>query len=147
MDDLTLPGCYGMTELGHGSNVMGIETTAEYDPSTQVFVINTPNDDASKYWIGGAAQHGKVCALLAVAAPVHAGYIPVHVAGVLRFCGTTDFLDVKDSVGIASVYLPILECAACNVFKDVMSKNYNLSPVLACPLSCRLITAHNKSRK
>jgi acyl-CoA oxidase len=60
LDDLSLPGCFGMTELGHGSNVMGIETTAEYDRTTQEFIINTPSDDASKYWIGGAAQHGKV---------------------------------------------------------------------------------------
>jgi acyl-CoA oxidase len=60
LDDLTLPGCFGMTELGHGSNVMGIETTATYDKAAQEFIINTPSDEASKYWIGGAAQHGKV---------------------------------------------------------------------------------------
>jgi alkylation response protein AidB-like acyl-CoA dehydrogenase len=78
MDDLRLPGCYGMTELGHGSNVMGIETTAEYDSSTQEFVINTPNDDASKFWIGGAAQHGKVC-LRSIRPPKR---MHVHVAAV-----------------------------------------------------------------
>lgn len=49
-----------MTELGHGSNVMGIETEATYDESSAEFVINTPTDTASKFWIGGAAQHGKV---------------------------------------------------------------------------------------
>lgn len=66
LDDLSMPGCFGMTELGHGSNVMGIETTAVYDAATQEFVINTPSDEASKYWIGGAAQHGKVRLNLAV---------------------------------------------------------------------------------
>eukprot|EP00798_Chlamydomonas_sp_ICE-L_P021823 gene21823-28849_t len=34
--------------LGHGSNVMGIETTAEYDKNTREFIINTPNNEASK---------------------------------------------------------------------------------------------------
>jgi hypothetical protein len=33
---------------------------ATYDTATQEFVIDTPNNLASKYWIGGAAQHGKV---------------------------------------------------------------------------------------
>ena len=65
LDDLTLPGCFGMTELGHGSNVMGIETTAVYDAQTQEFVLKTPTDQASKFWIGGAAQHGKVRILAA----------------------------------------------------------------------------------
>ena len=45
---------------GHGSNVMGIETTATYDAASREFIINTPDNEASKYWIGGTGQHGKV---------------------------------------------------------------------------------------
>jgi acyl-CoA oxidase len=30
LDDLSLPGSFGMTELGHGSNVMGIQTTVRF---------------------------------------------------------------------------------------------------------------------
>ena len=60
MDTLELPGCYCLTELGHGSNAVGIETTATYDPTTQEFIINTPTNAASKYWIGGAAHTAKI---------------------------------------------------------------------------------------
>ena len=31
-----------------------------YDAATQEFVINTPRHEASKIWIGGTGQHGKV---------------------------------------------------------------------------------------
>ena len=36
---------------------------ATYDKGSDSFVINTPDDTASKFWIGGAAQHGKVGAV------------------------------------------------------------------------------------
>lgn len=65
MDTLELPGCFGMTELGHGSNVMGIETTAEYDRASGMFVIHTPSNEASKFWIGGAGSTAKICAVFA----------------------------------------------------------------------------------
>lgn len=56
-ENYKVKGCFAMTELGHGSNVRGIETVATYDPTTEEFVINTPCESAQKYWIGGAANH------------------------------------------------------------------------------------------
>ncbi|CAH6722924.1 acyl-coenzyme A oxidase [[Candida] jaroonii] len=49
-------GCFAMTELGHGSNVAGCETTATFDKETDQFIINTPHIGATKWWIGGAAH-------------------------------------------------------------------------------------------
>ena len=51
-----LYGCFGMTELGHGSNVAGCETTATFDEETDEFIIDTPHIGATKWWIGGAAH-------------------------------------------------------------------------------------------
>lgn len=49
-------GCFGLTELGHGSNVKGILTQAIYDHDKKEFIINSPCKEAMKFWIGAAAQ-------------------------------------------------------------------------------------------
>ncbi|KAJ1985896.1 fatty-acyl coenzyme A oxidase [Dimargaris cristalligena] len=58
-------GCFGMTELGHGSNVAGMETTATFDEENDEFVIHTPTVTATKWWIGGAAHSATHCAVYA----------------------------------------------------------------------------------
>lgn len=51
--NLEVIGTYAQTELGHGTFVRGLETTATYDPKTHEFVLNSPNLSSYKWWPGG----------------------------------------------------------------------------------------------
>jgi acyl-CoA oxidase len=81
---LELPGCFAMTERGHGSNVRDCETRARYLPESREFEIHTPYERAKKEWIGNAALHGRmatVFAQLEVAGEgqgVHAFLVPIR---------------------------------------------------------------------
>ena len=81
---LELPGCFGMSESGHGSDVRSIRTQARYDADAQEFVLHTPDETARKDWIGSAARHARVAAVFAQldvageAQGVHAFLVPIR---------------------------------------------------------------------
>ena len=57
-NNLNILGGYSQTELGHGSNVTDLETTATLDMAKDEFVIHTPHIRATKFWPGGLGLVG-----------------------------------------------------------------------------------------
>lgn len=85
-------GCYLQTELGHGSNVAQLETTATYIPQSDEFEIHSPTMTSTKWWIGAlgkTATHGVIQAQLILPKGVNVGphlfFIQLRSLGVYAF--------------------------------------------------------------
>jgi len=57
IDDLSICGCFCLTELGFGNNTVEMETQVAYDSATKEFVINSPTVLSQKYWISNGFKH------------------------------------------------------------------------------------------
>ncbi|PVU89889.1 hypothetical protein BB559_004884 [Furculomyces boomerangus] len=74
-------GCYAQTEMGHGSNIRGLETTATFIEETDEFEVNSPTLTSTKWWIGSlgiSSTHACVMAQIYVKGK-HVGLFPVVV--------------------------------------------------------------------
>jgi acyl-CoA oxidase len=60
-----LLGCFAMTEIGHGSNVQRLETTAIYERERDCFVLHSPTFSAGKNYIGNAGRDGSIAIVFA----------------------------------------------------------------------------------
>ncbi|XP_060562644.1 peroxisomal acyl-coenzyme A oxidase 1-like [Ruditapes philippinarum] len=58
-------GTYAQTELGHGTFIRGLETTATYDDKTEEFIINSPTISSTKYWPGSLGKCSNHVVLMA----------------------------------------------------------------------------------
>ncbi|MGP9489693.1 acyl-CoA dehydrogenase family protein [Glutamicibacter sp. AOP33-2CA-4] len=82
--NLQVPGAFAMTEIGHGSDVAAVATTATYDPASEEFIIHTPFAAAWKEFLGNAALHGTAATVFAqlitngVNHGVHCFYVPIR---------------------------------------------------------------------
>ncbi|XP_061472228.1 peroxisomal acyl-coenzyme A oxidase 1 isoform X1 [Rhineura floridana] len=85
--NLEIIGTYAQTEMGHGTHLRGLETTATYDPATQEFILNSPTVTSIKWWPGGlgkTSNHAIVLAQLYTQGKchgLHAFIVPIRQLG------------------------------------------------------------------
>ena len=122
---MKITGAYAQTELGHGSNVRGLQTTATYDASTEEFVMDTPTLDSMKWWPSNMvmATHCVVYAQMLIGGVehgVHVFFVQLRDEELLPLPGI-EIGDIGTKVRIvyrvslgASVLLFTVECSWCS---------------------------------
>ncbi|PRY40277.1 acyl-CoA dehydrogenase [Umezawaea tangerina] len=139
---LAIPGCFAMTETGHGSDVQHLRTTATYDAETREFVVNTPDRDARKDYIGNAARDGRMAVVFAQLVSggeehgVHALMVPLRdehgqaLPGVsIEDCGPKAGLNGVDNGRISFDHVRVPRTELLNRYGDVAEDGTYSSPI------------------
>lgn len=127
--DFVLPGCFAMTETGHGSNVAALETTATFDPESDEFVVHSPTPSARKDYIGNAARDGQLAVVFAQLITrgephgVHAFLVPIRDADG-RTCPGVTISDCGLKAGLNGVDNGRLSFDQVRVPRDALLNRY-----------------------
>ncbi|WP_159942248.1 MULTISPECIES: acyl-CoA dehydrogenase [unclassified Nocardiopsis] len=137
-----LPGCFAMTETGHGSDVQNLRTTATYDPDAEEFVVHTPDEAARKDYIGNAARDGRMAVVFAQlytggeSQGVHALMVPIRdgrdrpLPGVhIGDCGVKAGLPGVDNGRLSFDHVRVPRANLLNRYGDVAPDGTYSSPI------------------
>jgi acyl-CoA oxidase len=130
---MQLTGAYAQTELGHGSNVRGLTTTAHYDKETQEFVLNTPSLHSMKWWPSSmaTATHAVVYAQLiidGVEYGLHVFWLQLRDEN-LEPCAGIEVGDIGTKVGENEVDIGYLRLKDVRIpRKHMMEKRQHVTP-------------------
>jgi acyl-CoA oxidase len=137
---LDVPGCFAMTESGHGSDVQHLRTTATF--ADDGFTIDTPDDEAHKDYIGNAARDGRMAVVFAQLVVgdrsygVHAFLVPIRdetgkpMPGVrIEDCGPKAGLNGVDNGRLWFSGVRVPREALLNRYADVASDGTYSSPI------------------
>ena len=102
-------GTYAQTEMGHGTFLRGLETTATYDPKTKEFIMHTPTIRAYKWWPGGLARTANYAVVMAQLITNGKSYGPHQFMVQLRDEETYEPLK---GVKVHELMFPLINCLA-----------------------------------
>lgn len=105
-----ITGAFALTEFSHGSNALGMRTTAKYDVTTKQFILHSPDFEAAKCWIGNL---GKACTFAIVYAQLYtpdgehhglnAFLVPIRDRKTLQPFGGVVVGDMGEKIGLNGV--------------------------------------------
>ncbi|CAO1355326.1 unnamed protein product [Diamesa hyperborea] len=102
--------CLAITEISHGSNTKCIRTTAIYDPKTKEFIINTPDFQAAKCWVGNLGKTASMALLFAILYTpdghnhgLHGFLVPIRDPKTLKAFPNVIVGDIGEKIGLNGI--------------------------------------------